>query len=293
VQAEVSVCTAVASVLYRQRVKAKPWRALRGLDPGTTAPGRPSLAAKKVGACTRVPTRVRGAECASTQKSSRSRERIFFISPQTRTAPSKNGLRYDNCASGRTFYNHWRSYDPATGRYTQHDPIGLAGGSFSGYDYVNSNPASLVDPDGLCPCGDVIDLVQLARGDKRDWSKAADRSDVNKAFTEGTYKCNLFADEQYENAGYYLPNVGGMPWNRGKYPPGARSLSDPKYELPGWPRVDGPAQPGDLVAHGGHVGIATSSKKTISASPAGKVENDWGSRPSQTGVVIRRCSCGR
>jgi hypothetical protein len=49
VQAEVSVCTALASVIHRQRVKAKPWRALRGLDPGTTAPGHPSLAAKKGG----------------------------------------------------------------------------------------------------------------------------------------------------------------------------------------------------------------------------------------------------
>jgi RHS repeat-associated protein len=92
---------------------------------------------------------VRGAECASTQNSSKPRERIFFISPQTRTAPSKNGLRYDNCASGRTFYNHWRYFDPATGRYTQSDPIGLAGGSFSTYNYVNSAATMFTDPMGL------------------------------------------------------------------------------------------------------------------------------------------------
>jgi hypothetical protein len=135
-------------------------------------------------------------------------------------------------------------------------------------------------------------LLQLARSDKRDWSKAADRSDVNKAFKEGTYKCNLFADEQYESVGYNLPNVGGMPWSKGKYPPGARSLSDPDFNLSGWPRVTGSAQPGDLVAYGGHVGIATSSRTTISAALNGKVENNWGSRKGQEGVVIRKCSCG-
>ena len=117
-------------------------------------------------------------------------------------------------------------------------------------------------------------------------------TDINSGFPSGTYKCNLYADTQYEKAGYNLPNIGGSALSRalGKYPPGAQSLSSLTYSVPGWPVVSGPAQPGDLLAYQGHVGIATGSARTISASPGGVVENDWGSRQGQK-PVIRRCTC--
>jgi RHS repeat-associated protein len=50
-------------------------------------------------------------------------------------------------------YRRNRYVDPATGRFTQEDPIGLAGG-LNLYGFANGDPVNFSDPFGLCPPAD-------------------------------------------------------------------------------------------------------------------------------------------
>ena len=58
-----------------------------------------------------------------------------------------NGMRD---ASGQVYMRN-RYYDPATGQFTQPDPIGLAGG-LNSYGFAAGDPVSYSDPFGLNPC---------------------------------------------------------------------------------------------------------------------------------------------
>ncbi len=60
------------------------------------------------------------------------------------------GQYYDE--EKQSWYNYFRDYDAELGRYLQSDPIGLAAGQFSTYQYVDSNPVRFVDPFGLKSC---------------------------------------------------------------------------------------------------------------------------------------------
>jgi len=75
------------------------------------------------------------------------------------------GQRYD-AATGMS-YNYFRDYDPASGRYTQSDPIGLNGG-ISTFGYAGMTPMIAIDRDGLHPV-----LLNLARYAARKTSLGA------------------------------------------------------------------------------------------------------------------------
>jgi len=65
------------------------------------------------------------------------------------TEPGYNGHE----SSGGLVYMRNRWYDPNTGRFTQQDPIGFAGGS-NLYVYTGGDPVNFSDPFGLCPYKD-------------------------------------------------------------------------------------------------------------------------------------------
>lgn len=60
------------------------------------------------------------------------------------------GQVYD--AHMQLMQNHFRDYDPVTGRYIESDPIGLAGG-LNTYAYVGGDPVGAFDPNGLAQFG--------------------------------------------------------------------------------------------------------------------------------------------
>lgn len=71
--------------------------------------------------------------------------------------------------SGRQ-YKRNRYYDPATGRFTQEDPLGLAGG-LNLYGFADGNPLSYSDPFGLCPPKEYAEVFMCTGELLKPWVK--------------------------------------------------------------------------------------------------------------------------
>jgi RHS repeat-associated protein len=95
-------------------------------------------------------------------------------------------------ASG-LLYRRNRYYDPSTGRFTQEDPIGLAGG-LNLYGFANGDPISYSDPYGLCPEEDQAceQLVRDLRAQKGSaFQRAAD------VYDRADYSVNVVGGDHF------------------------------------------------------------------------------------------------
>lgn len=75
---------------------------------------------------------------------------------ETKSIDSQSGFEFNLRFAGQYYddetgyhYNYHRYYDPSIGRYLTSDPIGLNGGSFNTYSYVDNEVWRAVDPWGL------------------------------------------------------------------------------------------------------------------------------------------------
>ena len=80
--------------------------------------------------------------------------------------------QYEDAETG-LYYNYFRDYDPALGRYVEADPIGLGGGDINLMSYVRQNPVYWVDDYGLevVKCARAADLAWPASEFDHHWLK--------------------------------------------------------------------------------------------------------------------------
>jgi RHS repeat-associated protein len=127
-----------------------------------------------------------GTNCLSTVRCASVSYPVEYWMPAFRQATIvgafHGSLLMDKADASGHLYRRNRYYDPNTGRFTQEDPLGLAGG-LNVYGFANGDPVSYSDPFGLCVDKDVNcqNLVRMLREQKgSEFHAAADRYDAQK-----------------------------------------------------------------------------------------------------------------
>jgi RHS repeat-associated protein len=124
-----------------------------------------------------------------------------------RSGSFENGRSESPQAPHLAFYRN-RYYDQSTGRFTQEDPIGYAGGS-NLYGYAGNNPVVFTDPFGLCPPEDQNE------DDCQTDSKGTQKESFCPAGSHGTPpNCTSVATRQPSPGS--CPNVGAQEWDLGQ-----------------------------------------------------------------------------
>jgi RHS repeat-associated protein len=91
-------------------------------------------------------------------------------------------------------YHRNRVYDPQSGRFTQEDPIGLAGG-LNGYGFANGDPVNFSDPFGLCPACLRMSLKALDRANAISQLRALEQPTLQLLVEMGKYGVFALAAE--------------------------------------------------------------------------------------------------
>ncbi len=83
-------------------------------------------------------------------------------------------------------YMRNRYYDPASGRFTQEDPLGLAGG-LNLYAFAKGDPVNFSDPFGLCPYAGLkrtISLADCPKDERLDAFKVMEKTKMGRYFIQ-------------------------------------------------------------------------------------------------------------